>query len=280
MINNEDFNCLEVDGYMVVRNVVSAEVISKLKEDFNKFRARSLEHGFANKNYQIIHGDHLSAKIAKDAVLSTLASIRKNTSVTADVISQTATYFDMSLQAVRWHQDHDPYYMWQDVYNSINFWIPIEKEHADQSGITVLPYSVLRKHRPDLADKFEKSGARDFLCWEGQTKVTDDTNDEVYMLDFDFDKFGVVPKLLPGDMLIMRNDLIHKTQSFKGKRIAVSIRCFPKHGTITKEFLLAKSREKTSRMLKFPEPYKRILATFKDTSSNITELGKVFNYIE
>jgi len=275
MFNNESYQCLAEQGYMIVRNAIPLEKIALLKQDFEKFRAIRIAEGFVNENYKMVHGDAESPAIVKDEVFGTLAKIHAHTDITADVISSTAIYFDMSLQVTRWHQDHDPYYMWQDTYNSINFWIPIEKEHADQSGIAVVPFSRL----PDRK-RFERGGAKDFLFWDGATQVTDDYTGEEYQLPFNFDDLAVVPNMLPGDIMVLRNDTIHKTQSFEGNRIAVSIRCFPKDGVITRDFLQTGGREKMQRMLKYPAPYKRIYQACKENGTGTAFLHQVFDYIK
>jgi hypothetical protein len=139
----------------------------------------------------------------------------------------------------------------------------------------VVPFGRLKDR-----SKFEFGGAKDFLFWEGSTRVSDDNTGEVYYLDYNFDDLAVVPDILPGDLMVMRNDTIHKTQSFEGDRIAVSIRCFPKDGTITKDFFFGGGREKKQRMLKYPAPYKRIFQAFKDNNSTTAKLHQAFDFIE
>jgi len=58
-----------------------------------------------------------------------------------------------------------------------------------------------------------------------------------YLVDFDLDALAVTPSLSAGDLLLMRGDLIHKTQDADTQRVSTSIRVTYSKKTITRERL-------------------------------------------
>jgi ectoine hydroxylase-related dioxygenase (phytanoyl-CoA dioxygenase family) len=63
----------------------------------------------------------------------------------------------------------------------------------------------------------------------------DDETGVVTALDFNPNDISINIECNPGDAVIMRGDLLHKTQDQKDKRLAVSIRCYQSDTILTKE---------------------------------------------
>lgn len=266
-----EFDTLTRDGFMVIQNLFDKQTINALLVDYQKFRKYRLTNGVLNKNYTgrnytMIHGDSESTAIVKESIFSALSEIRQHTNITSNVISKIPVYFDMELIAVGWHQDHDPFYMWQNTYNSLNFWIPIIKNNSTTDGIAVAPFSKIPNAR-----EFVNSGARDFKPYKGQMYVKDDTTDLTSFLDIDLDSIAVIPELVPGDVLVMRNDTIHKSQSFEGSRLALSVRCFFDEEVLRKEELLRGGEHKKQIISKNPGIYQKMMYKFKQGPTTLAK---------
>lgn len=148
--------------------------------------------------------------------------------------------------ALDWHLDHGSYYLHRDHTNRLIFYFPIFKETKDKGNLALIPKDALMKIDPFTARKVEGRGALRFRVVEpdtiewfkrrfqtnklavGEWFAIEDYYDDNpgWQLSFDPEKEKIVPELAVGDCLIMRADVIHKTNDSNIERI--SVRCdFP-----------------------------------------------------
>jgi len=217
-----NFKDLENSGYMIIPNFLERETIEKMKDDYSVQKKLFLEKTDTVKKHSIIKsGFNLSAQLA--AVIS---QIRRDTDLNIGN-PMSESYFDNQVTQFPWHQDHEPYFKSRDLYNAVNFWIPIIKPSLTKSGISLLPQTVLQQRCPGVfAGKIIGKGAKVLMPYLTYTKMRDDDIHEEIILPFNIEDVAITPVMAEGDLLIFRQDVIHKTQDFGTERVAYSTRCF------------------------------------------------------
>ena len=144
---------------------------------------------------------------------------------------------------LNWHLDHYSYYLNRDHTNWLICYMPIFKPSRHLANLAIVPTDVIKQHDPHLHQQIEGRGAMRFRCAEPDTlewfklrfpdqliKVGDwfaiDDYDDAspgFKLNIDLEAHKVVPELEVGDLLIMRADVIHRTNDAGSDRI--SVRC-------------------------------------------------------
>lgn len=136
-----------------------------------------------------------------------------------------------------WHNDHDAYFHTQDFINYLNFWIPIQKPDRSRSGVAVVPHDTLRAHQPALAQWLRGHGGITVRSIDGRSILYDSERSESFELDGSLDDYAVAPAVGPGDLVLMRGDVLHRTQDARTERVAVAFRCISSRSVLTKERL-------------------------------------------
>ena len=130
-------------------------------------------------------------------------------------------YFRTPGVSLPFHQDHDQFFMTEYNRTNLNSWIPLVKPSRTELGIHVIPWDRLAEKSPRLCNLARRSGASRLLSlrgggtfyisdWSGVTWIEESLEVEEVM---------ETPEVGPGDMLLMRFNVIHSTQSKDGKWI-------------------------------------------------------------
>lgn len=216
-----DIANLETQGYLVVKNLLNNTDIDRLLADYETQR------NLVSDVVQI--KDHTLLKSSQHGlegkIIPLIDLISKHTNIQLDLIGPTGTYFDTNLANLGWHQDHEPYYYWQTAYHQVNFWIPLIKPHADQSGLKVVPMHTLKSHCGSLFEqRILGQGAKRFVPDNNVTHVIDDEHGDKFDLPVNIDAIAQAPAMQPGDVLIARGDVIHATQDVASHRVTLAVR--------------------------------------------------------
>ena len=94
------------------------------------------------------------------------------------------------------------------------------------------------------------------------TEVYDDNSGEDYILPVNLDILAEYPELNAGDLLLMRGDIIHKTQDTITNRVALTVRCVDGEFVLNKEKLLNTCPKKQEIMNNNQRMYNNILKVF------------------
>lgn len=144
---------------------------------------------------------------------------------------------------LNWHLDHFSYYLYGDHRNWLICYIPVVKPSPDLANLAIIPADVLESLAPELSRRIRGRGAMRFRCIEPDTLewfamrfpgqhleigdwfAIDDFDDSTmgWKISIDLERYKVVPRLEVHDLLIMRADVIHRTNDAGSDRI--SIRC-------------------------------------------------------
>jgi len=144
---------------------------------------------------------------------------------------------------LNWHLDHFSYYLHRDHTNWLICYMPVVKSSRKLANLAIVPKNVVEALDPELQERIQGRGAMRFRCVEEDTVewfklrfpeqaiqigdwfVIDDFEDSTmgWKINFDLEQHKVVPELDEKDLLIMRADIIHRTNDAGIDRI--SIRC-------------------------------------------------------
>lgn len=216
---------LQTHGYVVIPNFLTERNIAQLTSDYHREIAGMPSELYKKRGIVTSTQWHGLNNLINEL----LSQIRLQTNIVVDFCHASADYFNNNDVNFGYHQDHEPYWLWQNSYNGLNIWIPLIKSEGDEDGLCVIPANTVSTYHNLLHGK----GAQRFIDNNnGSTSVVDDCSGEAHTLNVSFDSLKVVPTLYPGDALVMRADTIHKSQPKTHFRIAASIRCINTQGWV------------------------------------------------
>ncbi len=166
-------------------------------------------------------------------------------------------------QKLDWHQDHESYYLYQNHHDYLNFYIPIVKPDREKSNISVVPFDILKSKSPDIYEKILGKGAVSYQVKENKTIIFNCNEGGKYgVLPYDINEIAFTPMLDSGDLLLMRGDVIHKTQDADTQRIAASIRIANGEHKMSKTKMLKGGKVKLDLMANNRGEYEAAIACF------------------
>ena len=209
-----DLKNFQNSGHVIIPNFLSATDIELLLEDYE----RNLSEPATWHNTIISKYPHHLTERINDV----MTQVREQTDIVVDFVHPHADYFNNDVIDFKPHQDHDPWYLWQQSYDALNFWMPLVKTNPVEDGLFVMSLEDLGKYK----DQYVGKGANRFRTRdENSTVVFHDSDGTESILDFNIEKYIKPAPMMPGDLLLMRADAIHATQPRIHTRIAASIRC-------------------------------------------------------
>jgi hypothetical protein len=153
--------------------------------------------------------------------------------------------------ALNWHLDHFSYFLHEDHKNFLICYVPVFKPESSLANVAIVGDDVVRELDPELHRRIQGRGALRFRCVEADTLewfklrfpgedivigdwyAIEDMHDETpgWKIKVDLEKHKVVPELNVRDLLIMRADVIHRTNDAGCDRISVRCDAIPANGT-------------------------------------------------
>ena len=201
------------------------------------------------------------AKPLSQKIEQLLPVIRRESGNLANTVSQAnGMYFPTSRTELYWHIDTLSYFVRQDHYHLINFWIPIIKPDAKRSGLSLIPMDRLAAGAPAVHEMMLGRGAARFL----DDRVISERDGRVVetMSPLGPDALAESPEMRPGDAIIVRGDVFHKTQDVETNRVAISIRAYNNDQILDRDALLTMSQCKYERMLQERKAFLPLLTSF------------------
>lgn len=227
---NVCFSDIDSRGFLLIRSFLDQEELEFLRRDYE---AAALEE---NSNYSLRRLSAAALQRVDQKCRAVIAQTRKFSEVRVDLLNDGVYFATFSEkptlvrlrpgpQAFPWHQDHENYWLWRDTKDYLNFYIPVVKPDPEKSNLTVAPFDRFRQRAPEVHQRLLRRGATRVLK-SGRHWIVkdDDQGGKVGRLDFDLAEIEETPHLKPGDLLLMRGDVIHRTQDSSTRRIAASIR--------------------------------------------------------
>jgi hypothetical protein len=182
-----------------------------------------------------------------------MEEIRERTTLSVDRLLK-GYYFATAFVKYGWHQDFDV--LAQDWVNYLNCYIPIVKPRRDKSNLSVVPFDTLEREAPDAYRRLRGAFGSKLNRMPGTRayRVVDIRDRSECVLDVDVDGLAMTPHLAGGDLMLLRADVIHRTQDADTQRVAISLRLVDSRSRLRRDGLmscglLVKRQQRESRML-------------------------------
>lgn len=235
-------------GYTVLRSIFPPDEIKALREHYKLITKNDNIESATYYRFMNWMKHPNVAKIIKAKINSTLSLLAERLGMEASYTFGSGTFFETKQKNVSfaeklrlnkggetftWHQDIDPYMTSRSpaIKNYINFWFPIFKEDDSLGNLKVVPLNILKECGPTFFDAVNGHGASFFFDNSISSRGTKgyrsnyaDGGGELY--DFTLDSIACTPNLQPGDVIIVRGDVPHRTDDTSGgtHRLALSVR--------------------------------------------------------
>ena len=139
-------------------------------------------------------------------------------------------YLQTPVVDLSWHQDHDHFFLTEYNRTHLNCWIPLVKPSPTEAGLRVIPWDRLREKSPRVFNLCRRSGAsRLYSLRDGGTLyISDWSGVHWHEENLEIEDVMETPEVGPGDLLLVRVNTIHATQTTEDRRLAVALRtCDP-----------------------------------------------------
>jgi hypothetical protein len=175
-----------------------------------------------------------------------------------------------------WHQDSVSYYAYQNHHDYLNFYIPIVKPARDKSNLCVVPFDALGARSPELCRKLTGGGASRFVKDAGKTIIHDNARGGRHgVLPYELDEIAATPALGAGDLLLLRGDVIHRTEDTDTERVALSLRMVHAQGKVRRSELLRGGPFKTILMTHLRSEFSLLFGCFAAAGEDELSIGEL-----
>jgi len=151
-----------------------------------------------------------------------------------DTYDKPAVFFhtnasDSTSMMFGWHQDVENYFLFNNLYDYLDFYIMLDKPDPNAAGVMVVPFDRLESRARGLYDVARKAkdrtvGAASFIdLGDNRTLFAESYDDSQLILNFNMDDVACSPTLHAGDLLLFRGDTIHRTQPHQTHRTSLNI---------------------------------------------------------
>jgi len=245
---------LQTKGYVIIPNFLTEKEIQVFLDDYKD----QCDNITDTTDHDVYIAD--VSKLASSSIHKKIFEILNQLNFDVDTIIPGGYYTNTKEGIMEWHQDHGNYYLFQQSYNYLNFYIPIEKPNKSLSGLSIIPMNSLEELSKEYFLALLNSGARRFYTKNNSTQVHDDETDNVWTMPINIDNIKSNPDLSVGDLIIIRGDVIHKSQDDITKRIAISIRATNGSALVSKGKILTGGKMKQQMFENFSQ---RVIGIFE-----------------
>ena len=259
---------LETRGFVHVPAFLAPDELEACREDFAQQPLAN------NRNYGVsIVSDRAIGRF-KARVEAVMALVRAKTNLRVDCTLGGGYFATGRTKSFPWHQDYESFYSSQNHYDYLNFYIPVLKPLREKSNLTVVPFDALERQSPQTYERVVRGGATRFV---GQMAVSEDAGTTLVM-PLDIERLAETPLLDAGDLLLMRGDVIHRTQDADTERVSLSLRVAWTKTIIRRSQLADGPFAKMRMMVNNPPMYEPIFRAFEDTGKNEMEIGELMTW--
>jgi hypothetical protein len=275
---NSPWQDMKHKGYVHVRKFLTDAELELLRNDWHE-RAKVIK-GSKNDNHPIVDVPqgiiwrfHRKLKAVTEAVHAA-------TGINADADAGGCAYYATAKGInFAWHQDYEPYFVYQQFMEYLNFYIPIVKPDPKRTNLCLISMDHLQAHLPERSAEYVGSGAKCFYIEGDQTRVCYDHGSLEYMLPVNFEEIKVTPELEAGDLLLLRGDVIHRTQDTDTERVSVAFRRTNSSAVISKEKLLAAYAVNREMMHKNWNLYEGLFECFNELKQDEVTARQFHSYV-
>ena len=270
LLTSADLDRLREDGFTVVRGFLTESELSSFVEQREAGAQHVVGIGIMPRDLVTAHEPRMQevARSVHDA------------GIHVDRVDGGLWFSTARGVNFNWHQDTDSYYTTQDHHHYINVYIPVIKPELTKTNLKVVPFSALRANIPDEAYReLLGRGAKMFRPAGDSTVVINAERGGKRNLPIDIDKIAVAPELAAGDAMILRGDVIHRTQDSETMRVSASFRLINSQGVVRKAQLCSGGFHKWNLMLATPQQYETMLRAFATHKVDELPMGKLLDHL-
>ena len=253
---------LDTKGFVVIPGFLSESEVQELRLDFEHQPLNA-----HNRNYSITRASDQATVRLRRRVEAVLPLVNSQTKLHVDSPQSTSYFATGEKRGIKfgWHQDHESFYMLQNSYDYLNFYIPIVKSRRDKSNLSLVPFDVLERESPRTFGKLVRHGATRFMRIGPMKVAICDDSGTLHIMPRCLDQMAYTPKLAAGDLLLLRGDVIHRTQDADTERVAASSRAGNSASVVKRRQLAAGGLHKAKMMANNPGVYERMFKAFDAT---------------
>ena len=248
---------LETRGFVLVPSFLSAAEAGLCREEFERQPVAA-----ENRNYNLSPVTGRAHETIVERVKEVLAAVEAATDLRPDLPMGGSFFATRRGIKFSWHQDHESFFTIQNHYDYLNFYIPIVKPRKDKSNLCIIPFDVLQKENPRIHERVVRAGAANYVRVRKRTLVFHDDTGKLSLMGGDLDRLAYAPELEAGDLLLLRGDIIHRTQDADTERVALSFRVARAGALVRRSRLADGGLTKAWMMMNDARTYERIFQAF------------------
>jgi hypothetical protein len=251
---------LATRGYVHVRQFLSEQELLKVQKDYRAQFAKTA----ANGNYEVPVASPLLTWSFESKLQNVAEAVRDATGIDADMTLCGLYFATEKGISFPWHQDHESFFMYQQHSNYLNFYIPIDKPDRTKANLSLVPFDRLQECLTEpLHRRLQGAGATRLFPEGTTTRVCEDESGAEFTLPVNIEHIKETPQTAPGDLLLLRGDMIHRTHDADSARVAVSFRRTRGDARIAKDRFLSGAPKKLEMMSKNESLYAPLRACFE-----------------
>jgi hypothetical protein len=285
------WNEMESKGYLVVPSFLTSPEIDAFRADYDaadqsaKPREPSRDPSARARDaidvpYKVRHPTTNARQVIDTKLADVARAVKHATGIRVNTHSAGpfgSLYFTTDGDiGLGWHQDSVSYYAYQNHYDYLNFYIPIVKPVRAKSNLSVVPFDALSARSPEISQAIRGKGATRFVVKRGKTVIHDNAQGGRHgVLPYAIDDLAVTPELDAGDLLLLRGDVIHRTQDTDTRRVALSLRMMNARTRIRRADLVRGGLVKTILMTQLRNDFQVLFDCFDAAGREEMTLGKL-----
>jgi len=260
---------LETRGFLHVPAFLTPAQLQRCRDDY------AASKGAGNRNYDVPRASLEVVEPLRDSVVELVKQIEAHTRLRVDSLVGSAYFATKRGVQFDWHQDHESYFMFQNHYNYLNLYIPVVKPQKDKSNLSVVAFDVLERESPATFKRIVSRGAAEEFRINGAASLLtlDDSGETIATADFD--RIGVTPELEAGDLLVLRGDILHKTQDTDTDRVSLSVRLADGNTVVRRAVLANGGLRKAQMMTRNFRDYELVFRSFEKAGADHMPLSQL-----
>ena len=210
---------LETRGFVHIPDFLSPDELAACQADY---AAQPMDAD--NRNYNLATASERGVGPVRHRIHEVLDAVNANTTLRVDQILDGSYFATRRGIVFNWHQDHESYFACQNHFDYLNFYIPVVKPLRNKTNLCVVPFDVLERESPETFRRIVRGGATTTLDLGGRQLVMQDQFGSTHLVRSNLNELASTPQLDAGDLLLMRGDMLHKTEDNDTDRVSLSIR--------------------------------------------------------
>ncbi len=251
------FADLQTRGFVHARGFLSAAELAFHREEYEREPVRP-----DNLNYDLTAVQGRAKEALEGRVKEVLALVAAATDLRPDLPADGCYFATRRGIQFGWHQDHESFFTVQNHYDYLNFYLPILKPRKDKSNLCVIPFDALQQQSPRVYQKVVRAGAATYVRFRERTLVLHDDTGGLSLMEGDIERLAHTPQLEAGDLLLLRGDMIHRTEDADTERVALSFRAVRSGASVRRSRLAEGGLTKAWMMMNDAGRYERIFQAF------------------